>query len=113
LLDTELYDFRNFETDGEEDPAGTRQHRKELDAIFDHSEPNFVPILIQAAGLEERTDPSRTNSFNSLGLNIESSTATLCFTVFRYVTMLPLAFEKLTVLNGSFTTVDIADSPNR
>ena len=52
LLDTELYDFRNFEPLIKKIPAGHGSVEKELDAVFDHSEPNFVPNLIQAAGLE-------------------------------------------------------------
>jgi tRNA 2-thiocytidine biosynthesis protein TtcA len=52
LLDTELYDFRNFEPMVKKIPPGHGSIEKELDAIFDHSEPNFVPNLIQAAGLE-------------------------------------------------------------
>ena len=52
LLDTGLYDFRNFEPLIKKIPAGHGSVEKELDAVFDHSEPNFMPNLIQAAGLE-------------------------------------------------------------
>ena len=52
LLDTELYDFRNFEPIVKKIPPGHGSVEKELDAIFDHSEPNFVPNLMQSAGLE-------------------------------------------------------------
>ena len=52
LLDTELYDFRNFEPLIKKIPVGHGSVEKELDAVFDHSEPNFIPNLIQAAGLE-------------------------------------------------------------
>lgn len=52
LLDTELYDFRNFEPIVKKIPPGHGSIEKELDAIFDHSEPAFVPNLVQAAGIE-------------------------------------------------------------
>jgi tRNA 2-thiocytidine biosynthesis protein TtcA len=52
LLDTELYDFRNFEPLIKKIPAGHGSVEKELDAVFDHSEPSFLPNLIHAAGLE-------------------------------------------------------------
>ena len=52
LLDTELYDFRNFEPIVKKIPPGHGSVEKELDAVFDHSEPNFIPNLIQAAGIE-------------------------------------------------------------
>lgn len=51
LLDTELYDFRNFEPLVKKIPAGHGSVEKELDAVFDHSEPAFAPNLMQAAGL--------------------------------------------------------------
>ena len=52
LLDTELYDFRNFEPIVKQIPPGHGSVEKELDAVFDHSEPTFVPNLIQASGIE-------------------------------------------------------------
>jgi tRNA 2-thiocytidine biosynthesis protein TtcA len=52
LLDTELYDFRNFEPLIKKIPAGHGSIEKELDAVFDHSEPTFIPNLIQSAGIE-------------------------------------------------------------
>ena len=52
LLDTELYDFKNFEPMVKTIPAGHGSVEKELDAIFDHSEPQFVPNLMKAAGVE-------------------------------------------------------------
>lgn len=39
LLDTELYDFQNFEPLVKKIPAGHGSVEKELDAVFDHSEP--------------------------------------------------------------------------
>lgn len=51
LLDPELYDFRNFEPLVKKIPAGHGSVEKELDAVFDHSEPAFAPNLMQAAGL--------------------------------------------------------------
>ncbi len=52
LLDNKLYDFRNFEPLIKKIPAGHGSVEKELDAVFDHSEPAFAPNLMQAAGLE-------------------------------------------------------------
>jgi tRNA 2-thiocytidine biosynthesis protein TtcA len=52
LLDNELYDFRKFEPMIKAIPAGHGSVAKELDEIFDHSEPAFVPNLMAAAGLE-------------------------------------------------------------
>ncbi|MEO7672476.1 MAG: tRNA 2-thiocytidine(32) synthetase TtcA [Pyrinomonadaceae bacterium] len=52
LLDNKLYDFRNFEPLIKRIPAGHGSVEKELDAVFDHSEPAFVPDLMSAAGLE-------------------------------------------------------------
>ncbi len=52
LLDSELYDFENFEPLIKSIPLGHGSVEKELDAVFDHSEPNFTPDLMQAAGLE-------------------------------------------------------------
>lgn len=51
LLDTDLYDFKNFAPIVKQIPAGHGSVEKELDDIFDHSEPAFVPNLMQAAGL--------------------------------------------------------------
>ena len=51
LLDTDLYDFRNFEPVIKQIPAGHGSVEKELDEIFDHSEPSFVPNLMETAGL--------------------------------------------------------------
>lgn len=44
LLDTELYDFNNFEPLIKQIPKGHGNIEKELDAVFDHSEPttNFL-----------------------------------------------------------------------
>lgn len=42
LLDTELYDFRNFEPVIKQIPAGHGSVEKELDEIFDHSEANLA-----------------------------------------------------------------------
>ncbi|PYS87078.1 MAG: tRNA 2-thiocytidine(32) synthetase TtcA [Acidobacteria bacterium] len=50
LLDPELYDFRNFEPLVKKIPAGHGSIEKELDAVFDHSEPAFAPNLIALAG---------------------------------------------------------------
>lgn len=46
LLDNELYDFRNFEPLIKKIPAGHGSVEKELDAVFDHSEPQFMPLAI-------------------------------------------------------------------
>lgn len=51
LLDTELYDFQNFEPLVKKIPAGHGSVEKELDAVFDHSEPAFTPNLMASAGL--------------------------------------------------------------
>jgi len=50
LLDPELYDFRNFEPLVKRIPPGHGSVEKELDAVFDHSEPNFTPNLMSLAG---------------------------------------------------------------
>jgi len=50
LLDPELYDFRNFEPLVKKIPAGHGSIEKELDAVFDHSEPAFAPNLMSLAG---------------------------------------------------------------
>lgn len=57
LLDTELYDFRNFEPMVKKIPAGHGSVEKELDDVFDHSEPAFTPNLMAAAGLTQ-VEPS-------------------------------------------------------
>jgi tRNA 2-thiocytidine biosynthesis protein TtcA len=51
LLDNELYDFRNFMPLVKKIPAGHGSVEKELDAVFDHSEPEFALNLMAAAGL--------------------------------------------------------------
>jgi tRNA 2-thiocytidine biosynthesis protein TtcA len=43
LLDTDLYDFRNFEPVIKQIPTGHGSVEKELDAVFDHSEGNLNP----------------------------------------------------------------------
>lgn len=53
LLDTELYDFRNFEPLVKKIPAGHGSVERELDDIFDHSEPSFKPNLMASAGLAD------------------------------------------------------------
>ncbi|MBX3289258.1 MAG: tRNA 2-thiocytidine(32) synthetase TtcA [Acidobacteria bacterium] len=57
LLDTELYDFQNFEPLVKKIPAGHGSVEKELDAVFDHSEPAFTPNLMASAGLS-RAEPA-------------------------------------------------------
>lgn len=52
LLDNQLYDFRNFEPMIKAIPAGHGSVEKELDEVFDHSEPAYQPNLMAAAGLE-------------------------------------------------------------
>ncbi len=52
LLDNKLYDFQNFEPMVKQIPAGHGSVEKELDEIFDHSEPHLAPDLMQAAGLK-------------------------------------------------------------
>lgn len=44
LLDTDLYDFRNFEPIIKQIPPGHGSVEKELDAVFDHSEPAFAGL---------------------------------------------------------------------
>lgn len=51
LLDGELYDFENFEPLIKQIPAGHGSVEKELDAVFDHSEPDAVPDLMKMAGI--------------------------------------------------------------
>lgn len=45
LLDTDLYDFRNFEPIIKKIPPGHGSIEKELDAVFDHSEPAYSPAF--------------------------------------------------------------------
>lgn len=51
LLDNRLYDFRNFEPLIKQIPAGHGSVEKELDAVFDHSEPGMAPNLMEVAGI--------------------------------------------------------------
>lgn len=53
LLDNQLYDFRNFEPMIKAIPAGHGSIEKELDEVFNHSEPAFSPNLMAAAGLTQ------------------------------------------------------------
>lgn len=50
LLDNKLYDFRNFEPLVKQIPPGHGSVEKELDAVFDHSEPSFLANVIQTDG---------------------------------------------------------------
>lgn len=52
LLDTELYDFQNFEPVVKKIPPGHGSVEKELDAVFDHSEPAFAPNIMEVVGSE-------------------------------------------------------------
>ncbi|HBR56502.1 MAG TPA: tRNA 2-thiocytidine(32) synthetase TtcA, partial [Blastocatellia bacterium] len=52
LLDTKLYDFRNFEPLVKKIPAGHGSVERELDAVFDHSEPGLSPNLLELAGVQ-------------------------------------------------------------
>lgn len=52
LLDTELYDFQNFEPVVKKIPPGHGSVEKELDAVFDHSEPAFASNMIEVVGME-------------------------------------------------------------
>jgi tRNA 2-thiocytidine biosynthesis protein TtcA len=51
LLDNRLYDFKNFEPMMKAIPAGHGSVERELDEIFDHSEPAYTPNLMSVAGL--------------------------------------------------------------
>ena len=51
LLDTDLYDFNSFEPVVKAIPPGHGSVEKELDAVFDNSEPAFAPNLMEIAGL--------------------------------------------------------------
>lgn len=53
LLDNKLYDFNNFEPMIKAIPAGHGSVEKELDEVFDHSEPAYQPNLMAAAGLAQ------------------------------------------------------------
>jgi tRNA 2-thiocytidine biosynthesis protein TtcA len=52
LLDNKLYDFRNFVPMIKAIPPGHGSVEKELDDVFDHSEPAFTGSLMAVAGLE-------------------------------------------------------------
>lgn len=58
LLDNKLYDFCKFEPMIKAIPAGHGSVEKELDDVFDHSEPAFAPNLMAAAGLSA-SEPAR------------------------------------------------------
>ena len=49
LLDNELFDFKNFEPLIKQIPAGHGSVERELDAVFDHSEPTIAPNLMAKA----------------------------------------------------------------
>jgi len=51
LLDNKLYDFKNFEPLIKAIPRGHGSVERELDEIFDHSEPTYKPDLMQVAGI--------------------------------------------------------------
>jgi tRNA 2-thiocytidine biosynthesis protein TtcA len=51
LLDNKLYDFHNFESIIKAIPAGHGSVERELDEVFDHSEPAYKPSLMASAGL--------------------------------------------------------------
>jgi tRNA 2-thiocytidine biosynthesis protein TtcA len=51
LLDNKLYDFENFEPILKSIPAGHGSVQKELDEIFDHSEPAYKTDLMAVAGI--------------------------------------------------------------
>ena len=53
LLDNKLYDFRNFEPMIKVIPSGHGSVEKELDDVFDHSEPSYSPNLMAVAGLTQ------------------------------------------------------------
>jgi tRNA 2-thiocytidine biosynthesis protein TtcA len=52
LLDSELYDFNNFEPLIKKIPAGHGNVEKELEEVFDHSEPSFAPRMPELVGIE-------------------------------------------------------------
>ena len=49
LLDAELYDFKNFAPLVKQIPAGHGSVERELDSVFDHSEPQFTPSIVGIA----------------------------------------------------------------
>jgi tRNA 2-thiocytidine biosynthesis protein TtcA len=51
LLDTELYDFKSFEPVVKAIPPGHGSVEKELDELFDHSEPAYKTPFAEIAGL--------------------------------------------------------------
>jgi tRNA 2-thiocytidine biosynthesis protein TtcA len=51
LLDTDLYDFENFAPLVKAIPPGHGSVEKELDAVFDHSEPAFRSNMMEIAGV--------------------------------------------------------------
>ncbi|MGQ0542473.1 MAG: tRNA 2-thiocytidine(32) synthetase TtcA [Blastocatellia bacterium] len=51
LLDPDLYDFRNFEPLVKKIPAGHGSVEKELDDVFDHTQPVLAPNLMAISGL--------------------------------------------------------------
>jgi tRNA 2-thiocytidine biosynthesis protein TtcA len=51
LLDNKLYDFNDFRPLLKSIPKGHGSVEKELDEIFDHSEPAYKPDLMQIAGV--------------------------------------------------------------
>ena len=46
LLDNELFDFKNFAPLVKQIPAGHGSVERELDAVFDHSEPQFLSLIV-------------------------------------------------------------------
>jgi len=46
LLDAELYDFKNFAPLVKQIPAGHGSVERELDSVFDHSEPQFASSIV-------------------------------------------------------------------
>ena len=49
LLDAELYDFKNFAPLVKQIPAGHGSVERELDSVFDHSEPQFASSMVGIA----------------------------------------------------------------
>jgi len=49
LLDAELYDFKNFAPLVKQIPAGHGSVERELDSVFDHSEPQFASSVVGIA----------------------------------------------------------------
>jgi len=49
LLDAELYDFKNFAPLVKQIPAGHGSVERELDSVFDHSEPQFAASIVKKA----------------------------------------------------------------